>query len=92
MSDRLNHLLTEINNVFGRYSKWQLRCQEQNATTEEQQIKLAEDVLAEPCTGTVAEARTHRLGLQGTKSMDIKDFLGRKPAKAPPKRKRKKQP
>jgi hypothetical protein len=65
MSKRLDELKTELAKVFGRYTKWQQRCKEQNASTEAEKFKLAEDVLAEPCTGTVAEARTHSLGLQG---------------------------
>jgi hypothetical protein len=65
MSKRLYELRTELAKVFGRYSKWELRCKEQNASTETEKIKLAEEVLAEPCSGTVAEARTHALGLQG---------------------------
>ncbi len=58
MSDRLKDLEAELGKVFGRYSKWKLRCQEQDATTTEEKIKLAEAVLAEPCTGTVAEGRS----------------------------------
>ncbi|HEY5313369.1 MAG TPA: hypothetical protein VIK18_12655 [Pirellulales bacterium] len=81
MSKRLDALRAELAKVFGRYSKWQLRCKEQAAATEQQQIRLAEEVLAEPCTGTVAEARTHALGLQGVKSVDLDVFLDRKTTK-----------
>ena len=88
MSQRLDDLKTELAKVFGRFTKWQLRCKEQNATTEAEQIKLAEEVLAEPCTGTVAEAHTHSLGLQGVKTINLKDFLGRGTAKARSKRRR----
>jgi hypothetical protein len=88
MSQRLEELKAELGKVFGRYAKWQLRCKEQNARTEAEQIKLAEEVLAEPCTGTVAEARTHSLGLQGVKTIELKDFLGRGTAKVPAKRRR----
>jgi hypothetical protein len=68
MSKRLDQLKAELAKVFGRYSKWELRCKERNAATEAEQIKLAEEVLAEPCSGTVAEARTHSLGPQGVKT------------------------
>ena len=61
----------ELGKVFGRYTKWKLRCQEENATTTEEKIKLAEAVLAEPCTGTVAEARIYSLGLQGVKTVHL---------------------
>jgi hypothetical protein len=88
MSQRLDELKAELAKVFGRYSKWQLRCKEQNARTDAEQIKLAEEVLAEPCTGTVAEARTHALGLQGVQTIELKDFLGRGTAKARAKRKK----
>jgi hypothetical protein len=89
MSQRLDELKAELAKVFGRYSKWQLRCSEQGVTTEQHQIRLAEEVLAEPCTGTVAEARTHALGLQGVKSVELDDFLGRKTTK--PQSRRRKQ-
>lgn len=86
MSKRLDELKAELAKVFGRYSKWQLRCKERKARTAAEKIKLAEEVLAEPCNGTVAEARTHSLGLQGVKTVDLKDFLGRGTAKGRSKR------
>lgn len=84
MNRQLDELEIELAKVFGRYSKWQLRCKEKNAATEQQQIELAREVLAEPCTGTVAEARTHSLGLQGVKTVDLDDFLAKKGESAPP--------
>jgi len=86
MSERLNELLTELDKVFGRMTKWRALCKQHNSTTAVQQIKLAEEVLAEPCTGTVTEAHSHWLDLQGVKTSDLKDFLGRKPAKSRSKR------
>jgi hypothetical protein len=68
MSKRLDELKAELGKVFGRLNKWRSRCKEQNAGTEAEKIKLAEEVLAEPCSGTVAEARTHSLGLQGVQT------------------------
>lgn len=65
MSKRLDKLKKELGKVFGRLNKWRARCKEQNVSTVAEKIRLAEEVLAEPCSGTVAEARTHSLGLQG---------------------------
>lgn len=72
MSKPLDELRAELGKVFGRLNKWRSRCKEQNASTEAEKIKLAEDVLAEPCSGSVAEARTHSLGLQGVKTKPAK--------------------
>jgi hypothetical protein len=55
----LEELLGELGQVFGRLNKWRLRWKEQNATTEADLIRLAEQVLAEPCTGTVVEGHSH---------------------------------
>lgn len=68
MSQRLDGLKAELAKVFGPLTKWQLRCKEQHAQMEAEEIRLAERVLAEPCTGTVAEAHTHWLGLQGVRT------------------------
>jgi hypothetical protein len=65
----LDELLTELSKVFGRLTKWRLRCKEQNATSEADLIRLAEQVLAEPCTGTVAEGYSHWLRLNGAQSI-----------------------
>jgi hypothetical protein len=65
----LDGLLTELGQVFGRFTKWRVRCKEQNATTEAVLIRLAEEVLAEPCTGTVAEGHSHWLRLNGAQSI-----------------------
>lgn len=76
--NRLDELKTELGTVFGRHTKWRVRCKEQNATSEADQIRVAEEVLAEPCTGTVAEWQCHQLSLQGVKSVDLADFLGQR--------------
>jgi hypothetical protein len=65
----LDELLTELSKFFGRHKKWRLRCKEQNATTEADLIRLAEQVLAEPCTGTVTDGYSHWLRLNGTQSI-----------------------
>jgi hypothetical protein len=51
----LDELRTELSQVSGRLAKWRLCCKEQSATSEAAIIRLAEQVLAEPCTGTVTE-------------------------------------
>src|SRR5262249_7253285 len=45
MSKRLDELKAELGKVFGRLDKWRSRCKEQNASTEAEKIKLAEEVL-----------------------------------------------
>jgi hypothetical protein len=77
MNQRLDNLLAELAKVFGRTTKWRALCKQHNATTEADQIKLAEQVLGEPCTGTVTEGHAHALELDGVKSIDLDDFLGR---------------
>jgi hypothetical protein len=66
--NRLEELTTELAKVFGRITKWRWRCKEQNAVSEADQIKVAEEVLAEPCTGTVAEWAHYQASLKGVKS------------------------
>jgi len=85
MSQQLDELRAELGKVFGRTTKWQALCKQHKVAKEAEWIKLAEQVLAEHCTGTVAEAHSHRLELQGVKSMDINDFLGGKAIGSPTK-------
>ncbi|HEX5471089.1 MAG TPA: hypothetical protein VFW73_04350 [Lacipirellulaceae bacterium] len=86
--NHLDELKQELGRVFGRLDKWRACCTEQNATTLRQQMKLAEEVLAEPCSGTVAEARTHALTIQGVKTMKLGIFLGDPKAHKAPRRRR----
>ncbi len=86
--NRLDELRKELGTVFGRLTKWRARCQERNALTEAEQIKLAEEVLAEPCSGTVAEARTHSLSLEGVQTLELDDFLGKQKTAKVKRRKR----
>jgi hypothetical protein len=79
---RLDDLKAELDTMFGRHTKWRLRCKDQNATSEMDQIRLAEQVLAEPCTGTVAEWQCHSLALQGVASVDLDEFLAHRPISA----------
>ncbi len=67
MSDRLRQLLAELAADFGKTTRWRALCQEQNATTEAEQIRLAEQVIAEPPMGTVAGGYAHWAKLRGAK-------------------------
>jgi hypothetical protein len=64
---RLESLLAELAKDFGKTTRWRLLCQEQNATTEAEQIELALQVLAEPSEGSVAAGYSHWARLQGAK-------------------------
>lgn len=77
---RLEELKSELATVFGRYTKWRVRCKDHNAISDADQIRVAEEVLREPCTGTVAEWQCHSLALQGVASVDLDDFLGHQPS------------
>jgi hypothetical protein len=66
--NHLQQLLAELAKDFGKSTRWQLLCQEQNATSEADQIRLAEQVLAEPPLGGVAAAHSHWARLHGAKS------------------------
>ncbi len=80
--NRLDELKAELGTLFGRYTKWRLRCKEQHVTSEADQIRVAEQFLAEPCTGTVAEWQCYLLALQGVESVDLDEFLGHRPISA----------
>jgi hypothetical protein len=67
MNERLQRLLAELAKAFGKTTRWQVLCQEQNATTEAEQIRLAEQVLAEPATDTVAAGHAQWARLRGVK-------------------------
>ena len=66
--NRLQELLTELAKDFGKMSRWQLLCEEQHATSEAKQVRIAEQVLAEPAVGSVAEGYSHWARLRGAKS------------------------
>jgi hypothetical protein len=80
MSKRLDELRAELAKHFGKTTRWKVLCKKHHAETEEEKVKLAEQVLAEWSTGTVAEWRSHRLDLEGVKPMDLDEFLGRRQA------------
>jgi hypothetical protein len=72
---RLEELKNELFTRFGKLTRWKALCLEQDATTDEKKIRLAEEVLASSSTGTVAEWRGYDLRLQGKKSFNIDDYL-----------------
>jgi hypothetical protein len=74
-ADRLKGLEAELFKHFGRLTRWKARCVERGAEAVEDKIRLAEEVLAAPSTGTVAEWLTHHLRLQGGKSFDVDEML-----------------
>ena len=63
----LAKLQAELSKKFGRLTKWRLRCKEHNVTSEVDMIRLAQEVLNEPCTGGVVEAYGYQRQLQGIK-------------------------
>jgi hypothetical protein len=68
MSQRLQELRAELAKHFGKTTRWKVLCKQQKASSDEDKIKLAEQVLAEWTTGTVAEWQSHWLELQGVES------------------------
>lgn len=90
MSKRLEALRVELAKHFGKTTRWKVLCKERNATTEEDQIKLAEQVLGEWSTGTVAELRSHQLDLEGVKPVALDEFLGQRRAPEPRSKRKKK--
>jgi hypothetical protein len=74
MSARIEQLVEKLQAGFGRITRWQLLCKEQNATTDEAKIRLAEQVLNEWSTGTVAEWYSHWLRLNGAKTVSAPPY------------------
>jgi len=74
-SDRLGELKVELSRNFGRFTRWRALCQERSVATDSEKIRLAEEVLAAPSTGTVAEWLTYNLRLKGGKSFDVNEML-----------------
>ncbi len=67
MNDRLRLLLIEISKRFGRTTRWKVLCQEQHATSDSDRIRVAEQVLAEPPSDTVAGGYAQWAKLHGAK-------------------------
>lgn len=74
-AERLQELKAELSRHFGSFTRWRALCQERGVTTVEGEIRLAEEVLAAPSTGTNAEWLTHHLRLKGGKSFDVDEML-----------------
>ena len=73
--DRLNELKADLCRRFGKFTRWKALCQERDVTTDEEKIRLAEEVLEAPSTGTNAEWLTYHLRLKGGKSFDVDEML-----------------
>ena len=80
MSESLGELKGRMRGHFGKITRWRLLCKEQDAATEEEQIRLAHQVLAGPSTGTVAEWHSHWARLNGAETITVEEFLGRRAA------------
>lgn len=63
----LERLIEQLAQDFGKITRWQVLCKEQNATTEAHKVELAEQVLAEWSTGTVAGGYAQWAKLHGAK-------------------------
>lgn len=70
---RLKELRIELFRHFGKITRWKVLCQDQDATSDEEKIRLAEEVLRTPSTGTVAEWWGSHLRLKGDKSTEDGD-------------------
>jgi hypothetical protein len=77
MNPRLTQLLGELGKQFGKTTRWRALCKERSSTTDEEKIELAEQVLQEWSTGTVAEFSSHQAKLAGVKSITVNEFLGK---------------
>lgn len=61
----LDELKVQLRSDFGKTTRWRVLCKEQNATSDADQIRLAEQVLAEPPLGTVAAGHAQWARLHG---------------------------
>ncbi len=75
--DRLADLKRQLWADFGKTTCWQWLCEERDATTEPEQIAVAEEVLAMPHMGNVAAAQTYWLRLQGKKPFNVEELLAK---------------
>lgn len=67
MNEHLRLLLAEISKKFGRITRWEVLCQEQHATSDADRIRVAQQVLAEHATDTVAGGYAQWAKLHGAK-------------------------
>ena len=72
-SDRLRELRSKLFEHFGKITRWKVLCQERDATTDEEKIQLAEEVLRASSTGTVPEWWGAHLRLKGKKPFKVDD-------------------
>ncbi len=72
-SVRLEELRSELFKHFGKITRWKVLCQENQATTDEEKIRLAEEVLRSPSTGTVAEWWGSHLRLKNNEAPKVDD-------------------
>lgn len=77
MKPKLKKLLAELGRHFGKTTRWRAVCKEQNATTDDERIAVAEQVLQEWSTGTVAELYSHNAKLHGAKATTVQEFLNK---------------
>jgi hypothetical protein len=75
MNKTLEELKKELRDGFGKITCWQWLCKERDATTEQAQVEVAEEVLAMPQMGNVAAAQAYRSRLEGRRTRDIRDIL-----------------
>jgi hypothetical protein len=60
----LREYVEQLGKEFGRITKWQYYCKLNKATTEEEKIKFAIQVLEEPISGSVAESFSYWLKIK----------------------------
>ena len=69
--ERLGEMRTELFRHFGKITRWKVLCRERDALNDEEKIRLAEEVLRTPTTGTVADWRGSHRRLSGDKSPEV---------------------
>ena len=74
MNKRLQGLKERLRNDFGKTTRWQVLCQEENATTDDHRIRLAERARAEPPIGTVAGGYAQWARLNGAKDQQASPY------------------
>ena len=70
---RLDEVLKKLN--YAKTLHWQRLCEEQNAATEEHQIKLAEEVMSWSPLDTGAAGQSEWLKRRGAKSISVDEYL-----------------
>jgi hypothetical protein len=78
MKPKLKKLLAELGIHFGKTTRWRALCKERNARSDDEKIVIAEQVLHEWSSGTVAELYSHNAKLHGAKSITVQEFLNKR--------------